>query len=185
MTDGELFTLVKSVLDAGWPLCYGEPTAELPAPVVAQAWQPQAEGIMSGPAIYVGKVMDRRIGSPKRDSIPDPDNVKGVIRREIQQYETTFQVYGIWEQATGDEPLTASDLANRAAALLQSDMGLDALRAGGAGMLRIGDVRDDKFVNGSDEYEASPSFDFVLTHKQVTLTKHPAAVVDGYRIYPV
>lgn len=185
MTDGELFTLIKSVLDNGWPLCYGEPTPELPAPTVAQAWQPVAQGIMSGPAIYVGKAGDRRIGSAKRDSIPDPDNVKGVIRRETQWYEATFQVYGIWEQGTGDEPLTASDLANRACALLQSDMGLDALRAGGAGMLRISDVRNDKFVNGSNEYEASPSFDFVLTHEQVTLTKHPAAVVDGYRIYPV
>ncbi len=185
MTDGELFTLIKAALDDGWPLAYGAPTLELPAPVVAQAWQPQAEGIMSGPAIYVAKIMDRRIGSPGRDTIPDPDNVNEVIRRETQQYETTFQCMGIWEQGTGDEPLTASDLANRAAAILQSDMGLDFLRAGGAGILRVGDVRNPKFVNGSDEYEASPSFDFVLTHKQVTLTKHPAAVVDGYRIHSV
>lgn len=183
MTDGELFTLIIATLNEGWPLCYGEPTPELPAPMVAQAWQPKAQGIATGPAVYVGKIMDHRLGSPKRDSIPDPDNVKGVIRRETQLLETTFQVMGIWEQGDGDEPLTASDLTNRAAAVLQSDYGLDRLRTGGAGMLKPGQVRNDKFVNGSDEYEASPSFDFVLTHKQVTLTKHPSAVVGPLRIY--
>lgn len=181
MTEGELFTLIKAALDTGWPLAYGVPTPELPAPLVLQAWQPQAEGITTGPAVYLAKIMDHRLGAPKRDTIPDPDNVKEVIRRETQQYETTFQAMGIWDEGT----LTASDIANRAAAILQSDFGLDFLRAGGAGMLRITDVRNPKFVNGSDEYEASPNFDFVLTHKQVTLTKHPAAVVDGYRIHSV
>lgn len=184
MTDGELFTLIKALLDSAWPVVYPDPLDGGP-PMVAQAWQPVAEGIASGPAVYVGKLMDHRLGSPSRTTTPDPDNVNEVIRVETQQYETTFQVMGIWEQGTGDEPLTASDLTNRAAAILQSDLGLDYLRAGGCGMLRITDVRNPKFVNGSDEYEASPNFDFVLTHKQVTLTKTPAAVVDGLRIYPV
>lgn len=187
MTETELFTLVKAALDQGWPLMFGAPTPELPAPMVAQAWQPHAEGIATGPAIYLAKIGDYRLGAPKRDSIPDPDNVNEVIRRETQIYETAFQCMGIWgaESDAGVAALTAADIANRAAAILQSDMGLDFLRASDVGILRVGQVRNPKFVNGADEYEASPSFDFVLTHKQVTLTKHPAAVVDGLRVYPV
>jgi hypothetical protein len=162
---------------------FGAPTPELPAPMVAQAWQDHAEGIATGPAVYLAKIGDYRLGAPKRDTIPDPDNVNEVIRRETQVYETTFQAMGIW--SAPDAALTAADLANRAAAILQSDLGLDFLRAADVGILRVGQVRNPKFVNGADEYEASPSFDFVLTYKQVTLTKHPAAVVDGLRVYPV
>lgn len=181
MTDRELFTLLKALLDASWSVVYPD---DPDPPMVLQAWQPDAQGIASGPALYLAKIGDRRYGSPSRTTEPDPDDVNGVIRIETQVYESTFQVMGIWER-TEDPPYTASDLTNRAAAVLQSDYGLDHLRAGGAGMQRITDVRNPKFVNGSDEYEASPNFDFVLTHKQVTLTKNPAAKGVLYRQYPI
>lgn len=177
MNDAAIFTAVKGLLDTAWPIIYPDDVA----PLVAQAWQPQAEGIATGPAIYFSKVFDHRHGSPKRDSTPDPDNIYKVIRRELQQYETTLQFMGIWE----DGALTAADILNNAAAVLQSDLGLDTLRAAGLGVQRVTTVQNPKFVNGSDEYEASPSFDCVVTHTQVTLTKAPAVTAYDFRHYPV
>lgn len=177
MTEGELFTAVKSLLDTAWPIVYPDDTA----PLVAQAWQPQAAGAASGPAIYMSKVLDHRHGSPKRDTIPDPDNVARVIRRELQQYETTLQFTGIWE----DGALTAADILNNAAAVLQSDLGLDALRAAGIGVERVTTVRNPDFVNDYGNFEAAPSFDIVVTHLQTTLTKAPAVTAYDFRQYPI
>lgn len=182
MTEVEIFTLVRAVLNAAWPVFYPADAA----PLVLTSFQPEAQGIETdGPTIYLEHVTSRLVGSLRRESLADPDDAGQATRRETQQLETTVQARAIWSSSDPDRTQDPFDLAAKASAILQSDSGLDALRAGGAGLLRVTEIRNPKFVNGSDQFEPSPNFDFVLTHKQVTVTSIPAAVATALRTYPV
>lgn len=161
------------------------PGLDLTGVIVKQNYQPRTTGADSGPTLYLQLVTSRRVGSPGRSTIPDPDNPLEVIRREVQNYETTFQATGIFTQTPEAVGPTAKDVADFGAACIQSDEMMDRLRAHGLGVLRVTDVRNPKFVNGSDEFEASPSFDFTLTHEQVTLSKTAAVSTTEFRQYPV
>jgi hypothetical protein len=99
----------------------------------------------------------------------------------LQQYETTLQFMGIWRHGA----LEAADILNRAAAVLQSDLGLDTLRAAGLGVQRVTTIRNPPLNDDFDEYEAAPTFDCVVTHTVETLTKAPAVTATGFRQYPV
>lgn len=146
---------------------------------------PQTTGADDGPTLYLTFTGHRRYGWVKREAIPDPDADVGMVRRETQQYETTMQATGLHRQGVTRTAPTAQDVANFAAAVVQSDAWMDLLRAQGVGVLRVTEVRAPYFVNGEGEFEASPSFDFVLTHEQVTLTKVPEITGTAYRQYPV
>jgi hypothetical protein len=56
---------------------------------------------------------------------------------------------------------------------LQSDEAIQALKASGLQILRITDIRQIYFVDDKGRHEAMPSFDFVITHKNVTITSDP------------
>lgn len=180
MRDNEIWAALIEAFDLGFA---GQGRPDIGA---LQAEQPTAQGAATGPALYLTKLGDRPLGSPERTTSPDPDNVLGVIRREAQVYLTTFQATGVFKQEAGDVAgFTASDVANLGRAILQMEATMDRLRAAGLGMLRPGDVRNPYFVNGEGNFEASPSFDFTLTHEQVTFSKTPAATVTAFRQYPV
>lgn len=93
---------------------------------------------------------------------------------ETQQYASTFQLSALSTQDPANiESLTASDIANLAAYVLQNSMTIAALEAQGVGILRIPQVRNPYFTDDRQRYEASPSFDFTLTHKQIVTTVVP------------
>lgn len=146
---------------------------------------PQTTGADEGPTLYLSFVSHHRYGWVRRDAYPDPDAEVGMIRREAQRYETTMQATALHRQGVTRTEPTAQDVANLAAAVVQSDAWMDLMRAQGVGILRVTDVRAPYFLNGEGEFEASPSFDFVLTHEQVTLTKVPEITGTAYRQYPV
>lgn len=183
MYDAAIFTAVIAVLRAGM----GMDAATLD---IAQMYQPRAAGRPTTRALLLHKVGERRYGQVKREDVPDPDNPAAMLHRETQSYETRLQVNGFAKPPPAEgapdptEP-TASDLLNRAAAVLQSDAAIVAFRAAGIGVLRITDVRNPHFRNDRDQFEASPSFDFILTHDQVTVTTTPAAIVGELRMASV
>lgn len=183
MRDYDLFAAIIAQLRPGMGM--DEATLE-----IAQNDQPRAAGRPTTRAILLEKIADRRYGHVLREDFPDPDDVTLMIHRETQLYETTFQANGMaapppTEGAIpADEP-TGSDLANIAAVVMQSDATIAALSALDVGVLRVTDVRNPKFRNDRDEYEASASFDFILTHKQVTLSTTPAAIVGELRVASV
>ncbi len=78
----------------------------------------------------------------------------------------------------GVAQLTASDIANTAAGIMQSDMSIDTLTSKGLFIYRITDVRNPYFVDDKERFEASPSFDFTLQHEQVIISQTP--VVDDF-----
>lgn len=92
------------------------------------------------------------------------------VRIETQQKSSLFQATALVTQNPADtESLTASDVANLACYVMQSVPTIATLEAQGVGVLRIPLVRNPYFSDDRQRYEAAPSFDFTLTHKQTII----------------
>lgn len=171
MRDTQLYTAIRSFLLAQFA------TSEEPTTKVKQLRQPISLGADTGPTIYFQKLFDTEIGSPKRKAVwnagrGDFDN------QLVQKVATTFQILGIYKQTAAGLGWTASDLANEAKAFLQTDDAIAAFLFIGVGVERITSVRNPDFTDGQSQFEFMPTFDFVLTHDQVTVTRTPR--VSGY-----
>lgn len=175
MTDNELWMILIGILE---PAFAGE--AE-----VLQAYQPTQQGVTQGPALYLAKLFDARVGHVQRSDQWD-EAAKKMIHTERVVIETTFQVTGFAVQDPDDltRP-TASDLTRRAAALMQASTTLETLRGHGLGILRITQVRNPYILNDRERFEASPSFDFVLTRTETTTTETPFVESYDAAVYPV
>lgn len=178
MTDNQLFTLVRTVILAGLA------SREMAGWKVARNFQPKQQGANSAPTVYLFKVGDRRIGSPQEKYEWQTDAAE-MRARYYQQYETTLQASILLDESDDPEALTPSDAISVVADIIQTDEGLAALRAGGVGILRVGDVRNPYDVNDRGQFAAGPSFDFVLTYRRTRqATADYAASIDG-RIFRV
>lgn len=169
MYDNELIKELIVVLKAGLT------ASGLSSVAVKQSFQPTNQGANSQPTIYLFKIGNKRVGFLKRESEwiinPAPARMR---HEERQWYETTFQISALSIQNPSDSTQrTASDLCNIASAILQGDTGREALQKKGIGMLRVTDVRNPYFLDDKDRFEASPSFDFTLTHEQVIISTDP------------
>lgn len=167
MQDNALITLIINTLIAG------EATAGIPGTPVAQAFQPTNQGVNTKPTAFIYKIGDHRYGFTGRRDYWDKDADREV-HVETQQYETTFQLSALATQnpATPDQ-YTASDILNLCAYILQSSAAIQAFRAQDVGIERVTDVRNPYFMDDSNRYEASPSFDFTCTHKQIIRSTSP------------
>ena len=74
---------------------------------------------------------------------------------------------------------------NLIASILQSSATIAAFEAQGVGIYHIGDVRNPYFTDDKDRFEASPSLDFTLTHKQVVATTTPVVSEYVYQLLEV
>lgn len=139
-----------------------------------QANQPTQQGInLTSPAVYFYKIGDRRYGHVYRNDKWDPVS-STMIHTETQQYETTFQISSlVLQDPTNTSAYTASDLVNSVAQIMQSSNTIQTLWDNNIGILRITDIRNPYFVDDRDQFEASPSFDFVLTHEQTSTIVDP------------
>lgn len=171
MTDNDLFKLLKPNFEAMLAERVGFTV------VVKQSFQPTQQSAAAVPALYLFKVSDVRRGSAQRQDVYDPsgDEGRGIFRhKESQWYETKFQAMALRRQDPADaDMLTASDLVNVGAAIIQSDQMMAILRAAGVGVLRVDSVRNPYIVNSEGQNEADPSFDFVLTYKREYLDGVP------------
>lgn len=165
MLDNALLTLIIQVLMAG------EEAAGIPGTPIAQAFQPQQQGVDSQPTAYIYKLFDHRYGFLQRT---DEWVNSEMVHTENQKYETTFQLSALATQnpATPTQ-YTASDICNLCAAILQSDQARATFMAQGVGIERVTDIRNPYFEDDRQQFEASPSFDFVMTHNQIITTIIP------------
>jgi hypothetical protein len=178
---------------------------------VLQAYQPTMQGANTAPALYIHKIGDQRIGSPRRKSKwtssysqlttesgigietesgigigADGTNEPTMVHTEVQRYATMFQISALATQDPSTPmQLTASDIVNFAAAIVQSDAFIQAIEAQGVGVLKIFDIRNPYFTDDRGQFEASPSFDFALAHNQVIVSTVPILVSETLKIYPV
>lgn len=180
MNDLQLFILLKATMAAGLT------RAGVAGVEVKQNFQPIQQGPNTAPTIYLFKIGDRRYGSPRRAYVPNAAPAL-MDRTETQQMETTFQATALAVMGGPNDfnQLTASDLANTVAAIMQSDEGQAQLWAAGVGILRVTDVRNPPFTNDRKQFEFSPSFDFVLTHKRSLVSVAPAVVTTESGFYRV
>ena len=176
MIDNQLIALIIStIID-------GEATAGIPGTPIRQSFQPTNQGVNTRPTAYMQKVGDRRIGFPKYGDVWDSIN-EIMVHQELQQYESTFQMSVLATQ----NPLTptaytASDILNFIASILQSSTTVATLESQGVGIIRISDIRNPYFIDDRERNEASPSFDFVLTHKQIIMSTMPIINKTEYNI---
>lgn len=113
-------------------------------------------------------------------------SVGAQVYTETQQYVTMFQASALATQDPSNiDSLTASDILNYAAAVLQSDAAITAFEAVGVGILDIQQVRNPYFSDDRQRYEASPSFDFSVTHKQIVTTVVPVVISEELQVIPV
>lgn len=183
MRDNEILAVLVAQIDAGFD--------RLPAPgptvETIQDYQPTTQGAPTGPVLALHVVFTRRYGwTARKDEwiIPATPDLPFMRHTERQQLETHIQASGIWRRGpTLPGDWVAADVAGYGAMILQSDRTMAALRAAGLGIQRITDIRSTPILtNDRDQWEAMPSFDFVLTHEQITITETPATVSQELRI---
>jgi hypothetical protein len=109
-----------------------------------------------------------------------------MVHTEEQQYETTFQLSALATQnpATPTQ-YTASDICNLCAAILQSSVAIQTFEANQVGIERVTDVRNPYFDDDRQQNEASPSFDYCLTHKQIIVSTTPVIQSTTIGLYEV
>lgn len=187
MLDGPIFKNVIDALRAGLT-AQGSPTDPKDPNYIQilQNFQPTSQGMPSGPTLYIHKLGDRRYGFLGRTDEWDPD-VKTEKHTETQVMESMFQIsaLSIQNPKLGAAQLTASDIANMAAGILQSDVTREFLTAKGLNIYRITDVRNPYFVDDKARYEAAPSFDFTLQHEQVIISETPTIEAVEFVDYPI
>lgn len=171
MRDNELIRVFLPIIQNGL-IAAGMPEVE-----VTSAYQPTQQSITTKPTVYFYKVGDHRYGFLHRLSKWDAD-LQTMTHTEVQYYETTFQISALVISKPPTPSYTASDLVNEVAAILQSDQATTTLKNADVGILRVSDIRNPYFVDDRDRYEGSPSFDFVLTHRQTRITTDP--VIESY-----
>jgi hypothetical protein len=181
MLDNQIIALIIQILLAG------EATAGIPGTPIKQAFQPTMQGVNTQPTAYIYKVGDHRYGFTRRVDEWDTDDE--VIKHiEIQQYETTFQLSALATQnPSTPNQYTASDICNLCASILASSVAIQTLETQSPpmGIQKISNARNPYFLDDFQQNEANPSFDFVISHKQVIKSTTPIITTTDIGLYEV
>ena len=177
MNDLALYTLIKAVIEAGLA------ANDLSDIVVAQNFQPTQQGANFERTVYMHKIADNRYGFPLKKDEWQTDKM---VHTEAIQMETTFQVSArVLADPADVTALTASDVANIVAQIMQSDVALAAFKAQNVGIYRVTALRQIYLENDYGRNEVEPSFDFTLTHKRVMLSETPVLQTIEFEVHRV
>lgn len=163
--DNAIIKIVLPIVHQGL-INYGFPNV-----AVVQANQPTIEGINDSPTVYFYKIGNELAGFPGW-----LDNWDGISMQhsETQYYFITFKVFSLVQQyPITPNQYTASDLTNAVASILQSASTVTTLNLNGMNVLKIKNLDNPYFVDDKKQYEAIPSFDFVLSYKNVRISEIP------------
>lgn len=169
MRDNEIFIMFRSLL------LQMMPERGITDVLVKQNYQPTQQGRPNQSTVFMTKITDRRHGSRRIDESYDEDQ-QAIIRTETQVMESTFQFAALVSERNpaDNTELTAADVLKTVAAILQSPDFIEAIKVQGAQVLRITDIRTTPTDNDRDRFEFEPSFDVVLTHKDIFTKQIPA-----------
>jgi hypothetical protein len=177
-TDNQIIQIFLPILKAGLT-SYGFENV----PVV-QANQPTMEGINTEPTVYFYKVANVFHGFPGWQDNWDGESMKHL---DEQQILATFKIFALVLQfPSTPNQYTASDLVNAAASVFQSQNTVAQLKKSGIGILKISNIDNPYFADDRDQYEATPSFDFILSYKNSRiLTESIVQLPVGLDIQPI
>lgn len=177
MNDNALFALTRGIIVQGLA-----DYLSIEVDVLSD-YQPTQQGSTLNAAVYMHLISDNRYGYPKKKS-QLIDNV--MTHTETSQMETTYQVNArVIRNASSTTQLTANDVLNTVAAILQSDIAINAFLAQNVGIYRIQPLRQTYIQNEFDRNEVSPSFDFTLTHERSIVRTVPSFTTFNAGIYPI
>jgi len=178
MLDNALITNLIKIMDDGLA------AINVTGITVAQDFQPTQQGMVKGPALYLHQVGPaKRVGFMRSDS-RIIDNV--MTRTQTQALETHYQYSALSTQDPANQnQLTAQDIAQYAAYVMQSTDTVAKLSALGLGVLHVKEVRPQYFSDDRQRYEADATFDFGITHKQIIVTTVPVVETEEFQILPV
>ena len=163
MTNNEVWIILIGVIETG--------LADMSINTsVQQDYQPTQQGAPSSPFVALHNITNNRYGFKKNKTAydADDDNLKqtqGVVMQRTYQ----VSAYAI-ENPSDDEALTAYDIVESVSSIMQSEKTQDTLLASGISIFRVTDIRSPFFTDDKDRNEAAPSFDFVISYSQETIT---------------
>ena len=151
--------------------------------IVKQMDQPTQQGIPRGPTVFFQKIYDHRYGwgmtYAKWNATASQEQ-----NHEPQWHETTFQVSTLVVQdPKTPNAYTAADLANEVASIMQSEATRVTMMAQNVGILRVSEITNPYFQDDRDQFEATPTFDFILTHLQTRVSTIPVVSSFNAGIY--
>jgi hypothetical protein len=171
MNDQPLQTLIIAAINAGLT------ERAVSGIAVKMGYQPTAQGVPSGPAIYLHKVADWPYGYPQFADVYN--GTPGfVTHTETQRMITTYQLNAsVLLDPSNANALTASDLVNLARDILQTQTSIVSLRSSGVAVFRITAGRQTFFVDDKGRFEGDPSYDCSFQHSRITSYAIPSTKV--------
>lgn len=171
MTDNELAALLRAQLLAGLT------RQGYPDIIVQPNNQPTTQGRPSDATVMYQPIQDYRYGWQGRKMSYNAGN-DVFNTTESQIIESGFQIFALVPyKEVNPYTFTAKDLVNLCAMICNSERFMNDMRAGGAGLQRVTQIRSPFFVNDQGNFEASPSFDVIMSHTR-TITETTPVIAE-------
>lgn len=133
---------------------------------IHQSYQPVKQGPDSAKSIYIHKITSQRVGHQgiKYDYNSGNNNFDVT---EKYWLSVTFQLVSLVSQdITNENSITAYDVTDLCAAILQTRTTRKTLLDAGISIERIGQIPVSFSIDDRDEFDLDPTFDFVLLYEQ-------------------
>lgn len=112
----------------------------------------------------------------------------GLFHYEKWREERSIQLSFLNRRRPGTDTVStwsASDMARQLLAYLDGAVGTGVLQELGYGKLRSENIRIGNFMNDSDRYQLSPTFDLIILYDQeITTSQNGTTIIDA-GIYPI
>lgn len=177
MNELQIFALMRTVLLQGFAAT-GRTDVR-----VKRSFASTKSSAPDAPAIIMHRIDTQRVGWQSRNFRLTETSATDT---NVQNHAITFQFNALVPVELEDsESLTANDLLDTAAMLLQSRLMLEACQAAGIGIQRISAIRSNYVQDENDNWEPEPSFDIiVIVKKELTISVGVVTSAD-IKIYPV
>lgn len=131
---------------------------------VSQKFQPTQQGVPMSQGVFVQPMFDYNYGWPGQEKTYD--HVKGSFdSTEPQAMESTFQISALVVQHPEDTTgPTAADVVKFLSRALSSRVTIKAFLKSGVSILKVGEIRNDPFLDDRDRSEYHPYFNITFTH---------------------
>lgn len=177
MNEIQLFTLIRSVLLQGFS-AVGRADVR-----VKRNYASTKSSAPDAPAIIMHRIDTQRVGWQSRNFRLTET---AAIDTNVQNHAITFQFNALVPTALEDsESLTANDLLDTAAMILQSRLMLETCQKAGIGIERISAIRSNYVQDENDNWEPEPSFDIIVVVKKELVISVGVVTSADIKIYPV